>query len=435
MRLRPAERAVAAAIALQLLVAVPSSFALGRDHKSTGTTGTTNASPTRDADRTDAITALLARRADAVLHRNKGQFLADVDPTQSRFLLKQAALFEHLGSVRFSGWRYEVDATEEQPHTPALDAARGTWWAPDVVLRYAIAGFDTTPTEEDQGFTFTQRDGRWYLAADADFLKTGRPTQRNLWDTGDVAVTRGTSCLALAHTGGEAMASLALRECDAAVPRVTAVWGRGWQRKVVLVVPDSPGELQQLVPDIGDVSNIAAVATAELIDPSTGYHPVGDRVVVNPDNFRDLGPLGRRVVLTHEVTHVASRAATGPEVPTWFVEGLADYVGFLHTDIPLSLSALELRKAIRAGHVPTQLPTDDVFKGGRADLAASYEQSWLAVKLLVKTYGQARMLKLYRDIGAGDSPGVVDTAFAKDLHTSVAAFTKAWTADLRRQLS
>ena len=434
--LRRAERAVAAAIALQLVVAVPVALTRDSDHRSSTRTATgTNAAPARDADRTAAVEALLKRRADAVLHRNKGAFLADLDPTQSRFLLKQAALFEHLRSVRFSGWSYEVDATSEQEHTPALDAARGTWWAPDVLLHYSLAGFDAMPTEEDQGFTFTQRDGRWYLAADADFLKTGRPTQRDLWDTGDVQVTKGTSCLALAHPGGAGMAALALRECDASVPRVTAVWGRGWARTVVLVVPDTPAELQTLVPDIGDVSNIAAVATAELVDQQHGYHPVGDRVVVNPDNFRDLGPLGRRVVLTHEVTHVATRAATGPEIPTWFVEGIADYVGFLHTDIPLSLSALELRKAIRAGHLPKALPSDDVFKGGRADLAASYEQSWLAVKLLVKTYGQAKMLKLYRDIGAATGGGAVDVAFAKDLHTSVAAFTRAWIADLRRQLS
>lgn len=426
--LRPAERALAAVIALQLLVAVPSAFALAPVHR----TRVQPAAATTE-DRTAAVTALLDRRAQAVLHRNRGAFLADLDPTQPRFLAKQAALFEHLQPVPLSGWRYELDDTREQPHTAALDAARGTWWAPDVVLHYAIAGFDRTPTEEDQGFTFVSRDGRWYLAADADFAD--HPTQRDLWDDGEVQVTRARSCLALSHPGGASMTALALKECDAAVPRVTAVWGTGWLRRVVLVVPDTPQELQRLVPDLGDVSNIAAVATAELVDPQTGYHPVGDRVVVNPDAFGQLGPLGRRVVLTHEVTHVASRAATGPAVPTWFVEGLADYVGFLHTDIPLSVSALELRRAIAAGHLPTALPSDAAYRGGRADLAASYEQSWLAVRLLIATYGQARVLQLYRDIGKGDTTGAVDVAFARDLRTSVAAFTSSWRASLRRQLS
>ena len=45
------------------------------------------------------------------------------------------------------------------------------------------------------------------------------------------------------------------------------------------------------------------------------------------------------------------------------------------------------------------------------------------------------MLRLYRDIGAsGSSPVSLDFAFDKDLHTTVAAFTRSWTASLKRQL-
>lgn len=431
--LRRAERAVAAGLALQLLVAVPA--ALTRAPTAAGGSGTraSRADAVRhDTDRTQAVTALLARRSDAVKAHDRQEWLADLDPTQTAFVTQQAAVFDRLQGLRFSSWAYVVDPTSEQPHTDALDARRGTWWAPDVALRYSIAGYDSVPTEEDQGFTFVERDERWYLAADADFA--ARRTQRDLWDTGPVRVTAGTRCLVLAHPRGAGMAALALKECDAAVPRVTAVWGSGWAQKVVLLVPDSSAELQRLVLDVGDVSNVAAVATAELIDASTGYHPVGDRVVVNPKNFRDLGPVGRRVVLTHEVTHVATRAATGPSLPTWMVEGIADYVGFLRAGVPLALSALELRKAMRAGHVPRSLPPDSAYQGGRADLAATYEQSWLAVSLIVQRYGLPAMLKLYRDIGKGRSASAVDLAFATDLHTTVAAFTAAWVASLRRQL-
>jgi hypothetical protein len=429
LSLRRAERAVAGAIALQLLVAVPAVLTL--EPAPGKRAATTRADVVRGAEeRTEAIKALLARRAHAVVTRDKDAFLADLDPSQDSFRRQQEAVFGRLSQLTFSGWRYELNASDEQDHTAALDKARGTWWAPDVELRYEIAGYDSTPTEEDQGFTFVHRDGRWYLAADADFPQ--RPTQRDIWDLGDLSVTTGRSCLVLAHPSGAGMAALALRECDAAVPRVTAVWGSGWSRRVVLLMPDTVAELRRLVPDVGDVSNVAAVATAELVDATTGYHPVGDRVIVNPGAFRELGPVGRRVVLTHEVTHVATRSATGPYVPTWLVEGIADYVGFLHTDIPLSLSALELRKAMRAGRIPSQLPTDRAFTGGRSDLAATYEQSWLAVTLLVKTYGLGATLRLYRDIGKGT--GDIDGAFEDDLHTSVAAFTKSWSSALKRAL-
>jgi hypothetical protein len=202
----------------------------------------------------------------------------------------------------------------------------------------------------------------------------------------------------------------------------------------VLVVPNTSLELKAIIADVGDVSNIAAVATAELVDPATGYHPVGDRVVVNPDTFGDLGSLGRQVVLTHEVTHVASRAATGPSVPTWMVEGLADYIGFRGTDLPLSVTASELRTAMRKGKVPDELPLDSEFAGGRADLAETYEMSWLAMTLIAKTYGQATMLKLYRDVGADPSSSALQVAFAADLHTTVPAFEKTWRASLIAQL-
>jgi hypothetical protein len=430
--LRRRERAVAAAIVVQLLAAVPTALTLGPSGGSAAHGRLAHADAVRDSARASAIRALLARRSDAVRTHDRQEWLADIDPNQTAFLAKQATVFDRLQAVQFASWGYAVDPTNEQPPSDELSAKRGSWWAPDVALRYEIAGYDSVPTEEDQGFTFVQRDGRWYLAADDDF--PDRRTQRDLWDTGEVRVTRGVRCLVLAHPQGAGMAALALRECDAAVPRVTAVWGTGWAQKVVLLVPDTSAELQQLVADIGDVSNVAAVATAELVDPSTGYHPVGDRVLVNPKSFRDLGPVGRRVVLTHEVTHVSTRGATGPYEPTWMVEGIADYVGFLHSGVPLSLSALELRKAMRAGHLPTRLPPDSAYQGGRADLAATYEQSWLAVSLLVKRYGLATVLRLYRDIGAGESKSALDLAFAKDLHTTVAAFTATWAASLRQQL-
>lgn len=435
--LRRAERLVAAGIALQLVVALPTALtqAPHRHRPLASAPARPDAVRRGESERFAAVRALLARRAAAVLRHDKRAFLADLDPSQQEFVAQQSALFDHLAPVRFASWGYTVDPSSERPHTAALDRARGSWWAPDVVLRYALAGYDRTPAQLQQGFTFVQRGDRWLLASDSDFAGAGQATQRDLWDGGPVRLISTGSCLVLSHPDGVRLAALALRECDAAVPRVTAVWGPAWSRHVVLLVPSSTKELQRLVPDIGDVSNIAAVATAELVDPATGYHPVGDRVVVNPQSFAELGPVGRRVVLTHEVTHVASRAATGPEVPTWFVEGLADYVGFLGTGVPLRLSALELRRAMRAGHVPTALPSDDAFRGGRSDLASTYEQSWLAVTLLVRTYGLARVLKLYRDIGAsGSSPVAVDFVFDRDLHTTVAAFTRSWTASLRSSL-
>lgn len=387
------------------------------------------------AGRTGAIQALLAARSEAVLQNNKKAFLAEIDPAAVDFRARQSQLIDALRDVPLASWTYQLDAARSRPHTAALDALRGTWWAPDITLRYAIAGYDRSASLAPQGLTFVQRHDRWYLAADDDFAGTGHPTGRDVWDGGRVLSSIGTACLVLSHPQHRTLALALVSECDAAVLRVTAVWGSDWARRVVLVVPDSTAELTRMVPEAGDLSQIAAVATAELVDPSTGYHPVGDRVIVNPANFVDLSAIGRRVVLTHEVTHVASRAVTGPQVPTWFVEGLADYVGYQGANLPLAVSAEELRTDMRAGRLPQHLPLNSAFNGSRKDLAQTYEMSWQAVVVMARTYGQSAMLAVYRDTGADLAQNALARAVAKDLHTSLPAFIAAWIANLKKLLS
>lgn len=433
------ERVLAISLSTQLLVASAAAVRLhpGRTAKAASRpSGTRVVNGRTDVqDRTAAVRVLLQARASAVLRKDRVGFLATVDPLSTAFRGRQASLLEALHDVPLASWAYVLDADRDRAHTAALDAHWGTWWAPELSLRYALRGFDQRPTVQPQGLTFVQRGTRWYVGSDDDFATAGHPTTRDLWDGGPVVVARGTACLVLSHPGNAPLARSLVGDCDAAVPQVTAVWGTAWSRRVVLLVPDTTGELARIVPDAGELGQIAAVATAELVAPSTGYHPVGDRVIVNPSNFRKLGSIGRRVVLTHEVTHVASRGATGAQVPTWLVEGLADYVGYQGVRVPLSLSAEELRADVRAGRVPRALPVDAAFAGSRKDLAQTYEQSWLAVVLIARTYGQPSLLRLYRDTGADATDGSLGRAMARDLHTTLPAFTVAWRADLRRQLS
>jgi hypothetical protein len=192
-------------------------------------------------------------------------------------------------------------------------------------------------------------------------------------------------------------------------------------------VPATQDELGRIVGGNGDYSQIAAVATAELTDANAGYHPVGDRIVINPPNFAKLGSLGRRVVLTHEVAHVATRASSGPATPAWLVEGFADYIGYLGVRVPYSQSASELRSAVRRGHVPSALPTDADFDGSNVDLAQVYEAAWFATTLIAERYGQDGLLDLYRTVGRPGAPAsALDDAFAGLWDTDTEAFTEQW---------
>ena len=285
--------------------------------------------------RETAVREMLAARGAAVRARDRAAFLATVDPQAPAFAARQAALFDALAEVPLDGWEYVLDPDRERPRDAALDARHGPgWWAPHVSLRYRLAEYDDQPTVEDQALTLVPRADGWKVAADDDFDATGASTTRGLWDSGPVVTVSRPGVLVLGHPGDARLLRELARTVQAAVPRVSRFWGEDWSQRVVVLVPGDDEELDRVVPGDGDLSQIAAVATAEVAEAPGGL-PVGDRVVVNPATFLRLGSVGRRVVLTHEVAHVATRAATGPQVPAWLVEGLADHVGYLGTDVPL----------------------------------------------------------------------------------------------------
>jgi hypothetical protein len=388
-----------------------------------------------DAARTAAVRELLDRRARAIRDRDRDAWLSTVDPTATQFRARQAALFDALADVPLADWGYRLDP-ESAPPDLDLDGTRGPgWWGPGVTLSYRIDGYDEVPTREPQRLTFVPRGSSWYIAADDDFAAAGRDTTRGLWDSGRVVVVRGRRSIVLGHPGSRSVMRRVASALDAAVPRVTSVWGDDWSQHVVGLVPSSQEELSRIVGGKGDYSQIAAVATAELTNADAGYHPVGDRIIINPPNFAKLGSLGRRVVLTHEVTHVATRGASGPAAPAWLVEGFADYIGYRGVHVPYSVSASELRDAVRHGNVPSSLPADADFDGGNPDLAQVYEQAWLAVRLIAARHGQDGLVQLYRAVGRPGAPASsLNDVLGALWETDVDTFTSQWRDYLRDQL-
>jgi hypothetical protein len=265
----------------------------------------------------------------------------------------------------------------------------------------------------------------------------GFETTREIWDFGPISVVRGKQALVLGHPKSPVSLRAMADEIDQDVPRVNAVWGNGWSRRVVALVPSTQSELSKMLTGAGDLTQIAAVATAELEGEDVSK-PVGDRVIVNPPNFIKLGPLGRRVVLTHEITHVATRQVTGDLVPTWLVEGIADYVGYKDSGVPVSVAASELRRDLRRGTALGSLPTDTSYAGENKKLAQAYEKSWLACKFVAEKFGQATLVRLYRVVGAqttGNAASATDRSMRSVLHLTLKAFTAQWTSYVRAQLA
>lgn len=344
-------------------------------------------------------------------------------------------MFDNLARVPFEDWSYQFVGRAPDLSPQRVRELAGEVWVARVLAGYRLKGFDTTTSYAEQDLTVVRRDQHWFIASTSDGASAPQP-----WDLGPVQVVRGQHVLVLGTAGESALRQYAAIG-DAAIARVSDVWGAGWSRRAVIVAPRSQGEFGRLLlRQESGLDQVAAVTTGDLSSDmgsqpgATGGERAGnDRVVVNPAAFARLGSTGRRVVLTHELTHVAVRQSTTSAVPIWLSEGFADFVGYSDTGVTRRVGAGDLLVQVRTGHGPTRLPTADDFDPTRTTIAPSYSGSWLACSLIADTYGRARLVELYRLAatapGGGSAPDPdtqLATAFARVLGTSEAAFTRQW---------
>ena len=184
-------------------------------------------------------------------------------------------------------------------------------------------------------------------------------------------------------------------EADLAVRDVDEVWTGEWSREPVVMLPRNQEDMATLIGSDGaGLAQIAAVTTGSF---ESGLSR-GDRVVINPAAWNTLGALGRRVVLTHEMTHVATRSSSVQPVPIWLSEGFADYVAYRATPVPTVIVASDIFDDVRDGNAPEQLPDDADFDAARGDVAASYESAWLACRMIAERYGEKRLVAVLGDV-------------------------------------
>ncbi|MER5491810.1 hypothetical protein [Streptomyces sp. NPDC002490] len=370
-----------------------------------------------------------AARAPAALDAAGAQRLLD---QRARELLAPARgarpadpLSARLARVPLRSWTYRVtsvstDATGERA-TVRAD------------LDHRIAGHDPAPVTTARSLALRRGPDRWHVTAERP-APGARP---GLWDHGPVDVVHGTRTLVLGTARGEEhrteltrLAALA----DRAVEEVGTAWGGDWRRRLLVVVPGSPEAMAALLGEpAAGYRGIAAVTTGRR-----GPGPA-DRIVVNPEAYRELSAFGRRIVLTHEATHVATRAHTSARTPMWLSEGYADWAA--HRAEPagpaLRRRAPALARAVRAARVPERLPTDADFGFGNDPerLARAYEGAWLACRLVADHWGRPRLNALYRAVDAArPGAGAVEAVLDEVLGVTTAELTARWRARLLRDL-
>lgn len=367
--------------------------------------------PASDTAESD-VQSLLDRRAAAVLDRDRAAFRQTGAPDW----------FENARGVPFEAWAYRLTGLHR-------DGDRAT---ADVELGYRIQGYDNAPVRVGRTLTLSlDAGGRWYVDAEQPAEKSAE----QLWDQGAVSVVRGEHSLVLGAGQPTDTLHTYADLADEAVPAVSAAWGTDWSRHVVVLVPKSlEGMAGLLGSPASSYRGIAAVTTGETGAPASAP---ADRIIVNPEAYGVLGSVGKQVVLTHETTHVATRAHTGAATPLWLSEGYADYVGYLGSGRSPVQAAPELWQAVTEGRTPQALPEDGDFgfSGDAARLAQAYESGWMACRMVADRWGEVKLREFYEAVGAHrQRAGAVEGALKDVLGTDLDDFTAQWQDYLRAEL-
>ncbi|MET8138039.1 hypothetical protein [Streptomyces sp. NPDC005251] len=361
------------------------------------------------------VRRVLDRRATAVLDGDAAAFRATGASAGA------GTGFANLREVPLADWSYRLTELRRTGDRATADAQ----------LRYRIKGYDAAPVTVDRTLRLTRADGTWRVTSDEPAGRGGA----QLWDQGAVTAVRGEHSLVLGvGQSGERLRSFA-GLADRAVPAVSEAWGTDWARHVVVLVPKSlEGMAGLLGAPASGYRGIAAVTTGEA---GGSAKAPADRIIVNPDAYGVLGDLGKQVVLTHETTHVATRAHTTAATPLWLSEGYADWAGYRGSGRAPGQVAPELERAVAEGHVPAALPDDAEF-GFTSDagrLARAYEGGWMASRLIADHWGEVRLNDFYRAVGDHrERAGAVEGALRDVLRTTPEQFTRLWRQYLEDQL-
>jgi hypothetical protein len=278
-------------------------------------------------------------------------------------------------------------------------------------------------------YAFVHTGAGWRIAG-----KGGTGTRARddveIWDGGPVRTVRSARTLIVHHPGQEALARRLLGVADRAYAQVGAAWTGRWERKAVILVPRDQQEAERLV-GARDLSRVAAVASSS-VDSAAADRVLGNRIVVNTTNVAKYGPVDLQVLITHEMTHVATRAL-GDEVPLLLVEGFADYTALKPLSYGFSVTRHNLYLRIRAGRFDGRLPDDGEFRG--ADAPVAYDEGSAFCLWVADVYGAAKLRALYRDFAGSSAAatGDLDAGLQDVLGISRRTAERRWAAWVRVQ--
>jgi hypothetical protein len=383
------------------------------------------AAATAQAGPLAAVQAVLDERAAAVRSGDSGAFMATVDPEAPRpFWDAQARQFEGLRSLPLASYalRADTDDTGDLAVAAAGRYGSGRVFLPRTRAVYRLEGYDDRDAVDELWLTFVERGGRWYVGGDGDLEPLGLETDRQLWDFGPVTLQRGEHVLVLSHPEQAARAEALAAMAEEAVAAFGGVWDQPWSGKVPLVVPGSVDELERLLESTVDLDKFVAFASYGS-DRTDGWASTAPRIVVQDSRLTRYDRARQVETLVHELVHVASAQLSGPLVPSWVHEGVADWAS---TGRPAGVR--------RPAGGDSQLPRDfEMSTGPSASIVRAYGESRAAVSLLAARRGNGAPTAFFRELGQARSvPGSadhhVDDALRRSSGLTLGQLERAWAA-------
>jgi hypothetical protein len=343
------------------------------------------------------IQGLLDVRAEAMRSGDREAFLATVDRGSPVLLRRQNLLFDGFQRLGLSEYRLDISLRLWPELTTSRDVARYGASAQPTVLhveeRYSLGPYDEQPALEDQFLTFVQRPGGWRIASDTDLDDLTLFSGRKLWEFEPVVARESEHFLYVSHRSLLGAATTVLKAAEEALDSVAEEWPLAWSEKVVILAPSTTAELGRLIQATFDLDVFVAFA-ASGVDRTRDWDLVGHRILFNWPTFSLYDEATRRSVLTHELLHIATREYSGPLVPIFVEEGVAEWITG-HD------SSTVLAGRVQNGLFDRLLPLDHEFiSGSDAVILSAYQESSAAVRYAAEQFGQEAIARFYRELGS-----------------------------------
>lgn len=367
------------------------------------------------------IVKLLGDYGRAFVAKDRALMESTLDPALRDSELRA---FDNATDVPFR--TFEVRAKTQYSGNLAYSRVRERYPGREVVA-YQITektalDIESEAYEEDGAFTFVRDrpmaadayDG-WRLASKEDLAILGFFSPYHLWDTGPVNILRSSRFVLLTHPEIVDEMRPVLEIAERAYAKAAEFWPRTVTARYAILVPATTQELGRLIHATFDLGKFVAFVSAGA-NMEGAWVPTGPRVIVHLSHLRNYGAEGQLEIVAHELLHAFTRPISGPHVPVWVEEGLANAGG--------GRGARPSQAG--SGPAPTEFPSDEEFLTGPVnDIIVRYDQSQVAIEVLIDRFGREALARFYEKLGSARVvPGTDEYHVRHAIRTSL-----DWTQD------